>query len=95
VNIRLSRRAFEDLDWFFMYYETRFPEGHKNAVQSYLRTLRLLRENPLAGLPVPGRRLRSFPILKTPFNIVYHANKNEIIISRVRDMRSRNAALIT
>jgi plasmid stabilization system protein ParE len=87
VKIRFLASSSEEIDWFLLYYHRVFPEGQKNAKDNYRKTLQLLKETPLAGQPIPNSTLRIFPILRTPFAIVYRPTHTEILIAHVLDMR--------
>ena len=88
MKIRFLKQAWRDINWVVTYYEQFFPEGSANFQESFKKTIGLLRENPMAGPKRKNRNLRTIPILKTPFRIVYKLAATEIQIARILDMRS-------
>lgn len=89
MKIRFLRSAWQDLNWVLAYYQEFFPQGTENAKESLAKTLRLVRENPQAGEKLKNRNLRTFPVLRTPFRIVYKVTATEIQVARIMDMRSK------
>ena len=88
MRIRFLKQAWKDINWVDTYYEQFFPQGPANFRESFEKTISLLRENPMAGPKRKNRNLRTFPILKTPFRVVYKLTPTEIQIARIMDMRS-------
>jgi plasmid stabilization system protein ParE len=89
VKIVYARQALADMGWFRQYYATVFPEGRGRARDALLRTEALVTENPRAGHPTePGAETREFPILRTPFSLIYRLKDDRIEILRVLDLRS-------
>jgi plasmid stabilization system protein ParE len=89
VRVVYARRALEDMGWFRRYYATAFPEGRDRARDSLLRTEALVAENPLIGQPTgPGAETREFPVLRTPFALLYRLKEDRIEILRVLDRRA-------
>ena len=77
------------MGWFRQYYAAVFPAGKGNARDSLLRTEALLAENPRIGQPAyPGAETREFPILRTPFVLLYRLKDDRIEILRVLDLRA-------
>jgi plasmid stabilization system protein ParE len=77
--------AFPDIVWMRHYYRGIFPQGAKRAREQLFAVERLIMDNPEIGRRVPGGR--EFPILRTPFSIVYRLRGDTIEIARVWDSR--------
>ncbi len=78
-----------DFRWFKHYYMSVFPEGWAKADNQFLSLIRTLKANPHIGQPsdiVEGTRV--FPILKTPFSLVYRVKEDRIEVLRLIDNRS-------
>jgi hypothetical protein len=75
--------------WWRRYYKSVFPEGKATAFRQFERTVMLLSENPLAGRAVEVFKLRQFPILNTPFSLIYRIRGDRLEIVRVWDMRQK------
>lgn len=80
--------AKRDLRWFTDYYSKTFPEGRKNAVRSLTVAIELLLANPFAGSVMEGKQVRQFPVLRTPFLLIYSTEGDSIHIIRVWDARA-------
>jgi len=89
VKLVYAAKALEDMGWFRRYYSTVFPEGKGNARDSLLRTEALLAESPFIGHPTTeGSEAREFPVLRTPFVLLYRLKADRIEILRVLDLRA-------
>lgn len=88
MRIVLLASARRDLEWFKSYYEAVFPQGARRAADRYLRTIRMLRDNPNVGHPMEGGQLRALTVLRTPFILMYRIADDQIEIVRVKDGRS-------
>lgn len=89
MKVVYSEKALQDMGWFRRYYATIFPEGKGNARDSLLRTEALIAENPYLGHPTdPGSEAREFPILRTPFILLYRVRPDRIEILRLLDLRA-------
>jgi plasmid stabilization system protein ParE len=80
--------AKRDLRWFAAYCSKAFPEGRKNAERSLRRAIELILANPFAGNPLEGMQAWQFPILRTPFVLIYSEESDSIDIIRVWDARA-------
>ena len=87
MKIVVLAEAQQDIKWWRFYYRRVFPEGKNKASKHFDRCIRLLSENPYAGKAIEGTRLRQFPILRTPFILVYRIDSDELKIARVWDTR--------
>ena len=88
MKIVYARQALVDMGWFRQYYATVFPEGEGRARDALLRTEALVAENPRAGHRTePGAETREFPILRTPFSLLYRLKDDRVEILRVIDLR--------
>jgi hypothetical protein len=77
------------MGWFRRYYATAFPEGKGCARESLLRIEALIAENPLVCQPTePGAGTREFPVLRTPFSLLYRLKGDRIEILRILDLRA-------
>lgn len=82
------QQALVDMGWFRRYYALVFPARKGPARDSLLRTEALIAENPLIGQPTePGASTREFPILRTPFTVLYRLKDDRIEILRILDGR--------
>jgi plasmid stabilization system protein ParE len=89
VKVVYAEKALQDMGWFRRYYSTVFPEGKGRARESLLRTEALIAENPSIGHPVEhGSEAREFPLLRTPFVIIFRVKSDRIEILRVLDLRA-------
>jgi toxin ParE1/3/4 len=89
MKILYSENALKDMGWFRRYYSKVFPEGKGSARASLLRTEALIAENPFVGHPTAqGAETREFPVLRTPFSMLYRVKANRIEILRVLDHRA-------
>jgi plasmid stabilization system protein ParE len=89
LKIVYSEAALNDMGWFRRYYSSVFPEGKGKARDSLLRTEALIAENPFAGHPATqGFEAREFPVLRTPFSLLYRVKGDRIEILRVLDLRA-------
>lgn len=88
MKIVYAEAALTDMGWFRHYYSSVFPEGKGKARDNLLRTEALIAENPFVGHPAAqGPELREFPILRTPFSLLYRVKADRIEILRVLDLR--------
>lgn len=89
MKVVYAERALRDMGWFRDYYAAVFPAGKGNARASLLRTEALIAENPHVGqTTAPGAGTREFPILRTPFVLLYRLKEDRIEILRVWDTRA-------
>jgi plasmid stabilization system protein ParE len=89
MRVVYARQALLDMGWFRRYYMSVFPEGRGSARDSLLRTEALVAENPLIGHPTePGADTREFPVLRTPFVLLYRVRADRVEILRVLDGRA-------
>jgi plasmid stabilization system protein ParE len=89
VKIVYAERALQDMGWFRTYCRAVFPAGKGSARESLLRTEALLAEAPHVGHPTgPGAETREFPVLRTPFVLLYRVREDRIEILRVLDLRA-------
>ena len=81
--------ALADLRWFHRYYTQRFPAERDNASRRLRAVLALLGDHPRIGRAVDGEAgLRSYPVPRTPFTVLYRARSDRLEILRVYDQRS-------
>jgi plasmid stabilization system protein ParE len=83
----------DDTLWFRRYYRQIFPSGAVAARDSLKRTLALIADNPMVGQPTHRSGNRKFPVLRTPFSVVYRISDDRIEVLRLLDQR--NAATVT
>jgi plasmid stabilization system protein ParE len=89
LDVVYAPKALEDMGWFRQYYSSAFPEGKGNARDSLLRSEALVAGNPFIGHPTSaGSEMREFPVLRTPFVLLYRVKAERIEILRVLDMRA-------
>ncbi|MEL7133473.1 MAG: type II toxin-antitoxin system RelE/ParE family toxin [Pseudomonadota bacterium] len=94
MKIVFLEATVDDLMWFRRYYRAVFPEGAENAKLRLTNLLTLLAANPYMGQAVPDfQNVRKVPIPKTPFALIYRVSASQIEVLRVRDGRSREAAI--
>jgi toxin ParE1/3/4 len=77
----------DDTVWFRRYYTRVFPDGAMSARDSLKRTLALITENPLVGQQLQRADNRTFPVLRTPFVVVYRVADDQIEVLRLQDQR--------
>ena len=88
MKLVYARQALADMGWFRQYYGAVFPEGRGRARDALLRTESLVAENLFVGHPTGSDSgTREFPILRTPFNLIYRVKDDRIEILRVLDLR--------
>lgn len=78
-----------DLRWFKQYYTNVFPQGKHKADSQFLAIQKVLKTTPLVGhasLTIEG--VREFPILRTPFSLIYRLKQDRIELLRIIDKRS-------
>lgn len=86
IYLALAKR---DLRWFKSYYMQVFPQGREVADSQFLRSQKILKENPYIGHPserVDGAR--EYYIPRTPFTFVYRVKDETIEVLRLLDGRS-------
>jgi plasmid stabilization system protein ParE len=88
MKLAFREHAKRDLRWFAAYYSKRFPEGRKNAERSLTVAIELILANPFAGNVIEGKPARQFPVLRTPFMLIYAIEGDSIDIIRVWDARA-------
>jgi toxin ParE1/3/4 len=88
MKLVFREHAKRDLRWFAAYYSKRFPEGRKNAERSFRAAIELVLANPYAGTVMEGKPARQFPVLRTPFMLIYSIEDDSIDIIRVWDARA-------
>ena len=93
MKLIFREHAKRDLRWFASYYSRTFPEGRKNAERSLTLAIELLLTNSYAGNVVEGKPARKFPVLRTPFMLIYSIESDSIHIIRVWDARADPARL--
>ena len=87
MKVIFLRSALPDLVWMRRYYSTVFPQGAVQAQSQFKATRKLIAENPGIGHAGLAGEDLEFPILRTPFSIVYRDRPGQIEILRVRDQR--------
>jgi len=87
MKVIYLRSALPDLAWMRRYYSTVFPQGAKRAQSQLNVTKKLIAERPETGHVAVVADLLEFPVLKTPFSIVYRVRPDRIEILRIRDQR--------
>jgi plasmid stabilization system protein ParE len=87
MKVIYLRSALPDLVWMRRYYSRVFPQGAKQAQYQLNATKRLISEHPEIGHLAIVEGLLEFPVLKTPFTIVYRIRPSRIEILRIRDQR--------
>jgi plasmid stabilization system protein ParE len=90
LKLVILRSAVQDLRWFNIYYEERFPEGMANAATQFEKCTKLLCELPGMGIPAGAHPRRRFSIPKTPFTLIYRPNEDRLEIVRVLDQRKED-----
>ena len=91
MQIVYTEHALQDMLWFRQYYAKVFPEGRGTARASLLRTEALIVENPRIGhLTAQRAETREFPILRTPFAMLYRVRAGRIEILRLIDHRAQS-----
>ena len=88
MKLIFREHAKRDLRWFATYYSKMFPDGRKNAERSLTLAIELLLANPPAGNVVEGKPGQQFPVLRTPFVLIYSIEGDSIHIIRVWDARA-------
>lgn len=83
--------AFPDIAWMRRYYRDIFPQGAKKVREQIYAVERLILENPNIGRRIAGGR--EFPIVRTPFVMVYRVRGDTIEVVRVWDARRDPEAL--
>ena len=78
--------TYDDLEWFYEYYSSVFPQGSNNALKQFDLINELLSLNPLLGV-VSEEGLRKLTIPKTPFSYYYRVTNTNIEVLRVWDDR--------
>ena len=78
--------SYDDLEWFYEYYSSVFPQGANSALKQFDLINELLSLNPLLGA-VDEEGLRKLTIPKTPFSYYYRVIDIQIEILRVWDDR--------
>ena len=78
--------TYDDLEWFYEYYGSVFPQGSNIALKQFDLINELLSLNPLLGT-VDEEGLRKLTIPKTPFSYYYRVTDIQIEILRVWDDR--------
>ena len=94
MKLAFRTQAKRDLRWFSLYYAERFPEGRKQAEQSFRDTIKLVLGNPHAGKRLDGVDARKLPVSRTPFVLVYTVAGDTVDVIRVWDARSDPRELI-
>ena len=78
-----------DLVWMRRYYRSVFPQGSVLAQQQFIKTKNLIKTNPYIGEAIPEfEGAREFPVIRTPFSIIYRIHEGRIEVLRVVDNRS-------
>jgi plasmid stabilization system protein ParE len=93
MRVVYLRSALPDLVWMRRYYATVFPQGARHASSQFIATKKLISENPAIGHPGLASGTLEFPVLKTPFTIVYRIRSARIEILRIRDQRRNPESL--
>ena len=89
MKLVFLKSSAADLTWMRRYYRNVFSASSTAAKGQYKKTTQLIRENPYIGEPSEGfENTREFPILRTPFSIVYRIQKDRIEVLRIIDNRS-------
>ena len=89
MKIIYLQAALQDMVWFRKYYASVFPAGKRSARRVLLQTEGLIADNPLIGQATsPDSHTREFPLLHTPFNMLYRVTPDHIEILRIFDNRA-------
>ena len=80
-----------DVVWMRRYYSSVFPQGERRARQQLKAIELLIMENPNIGKQ--SGDAREFPIVRTPFSIIYRVNGDVIEIVRIWDQRRSRIGL--
>lgn len=81
MKSRLTSASESEFSDGAAYYESEASNGTQ-FIQAVLNALRLLESFPFIGRPL-GNRVRSYPIHKFPYSIIYHVTENEIVVISV------------
>lgn len=87
MKVVILRSALTDVLWMRRYYSQIFPEGARRAEAQLNGAKRLLSEQPYAGHSRAEDGTLEFPILKTPFSLIYRVGEDKVEILRIRDQR--------
>jgi plasmid stabilization system protein ParE len=80
--------ALQDLVWMRHYYRDVFPEGARRAREKIRSVERLLLDNPEIGHVAGEGGVREFPILRTPFSVIYRSRPGRLEVLRLWDNRA-------
>ncbi len=83
MKIVYLSKTYEDLEWFYFYYEKVFFAGKNNAQKSFYSIEEILEKNPNIGVEI-NKGLRKLKIPKTPFSLIYRLNSKENVIEVLR-----------
>lgn len=95
MNIIYLKSAFDDLKWFFYYYENVFVAGREKAQKKFYSTEALIIQNPYIGHPTQKEEVREFSIPQIPFSFIYRIVEDRIEVLRVWDERQDRMNLDT
>jgi plasmid stabilization system protein ParE len=88
MKIVYLKSAAEDVAWFRYYYRSVFPAGSNNARASIRSLQKLLAANPYVGHTSEAHKgALEFPIMKTPFSLIYRVTRTQIEVLRLWDTR--------
>jgi plasmid stabilization system protein ParE len=94
MKLTFRHTALNDLRWFQVYYGEVFPEGRRRAERRYAASVKAIRVNPHIGRKLQNLGAREFPILGTPFLIIYRIGQTEIEVLHIWDGRSDRSRLV-
>ncbi len=91
VRVRFAARAGRSLrsqdDWL----RARNPDAADTLLSEIERALALLRDNPLMGPKVPGRRFARYLITRRfRYRVIYRAERDEVVILDILHPRQRS-----
>lgn len=83
--------ALPDIVWMRHYYSVIFPQGRRRALAQIEVVEQLILANP--GIGKAFGNAREFPIMRTPFSMIYRHKSGVIEIVRIWDQRRDPADL--
>jgi plasmid stabilization system protein ParE len=92
MRVRLSLRAFLQLQQILRYTAQESPAGAASISARTTELLALLAENPNFGRKIPRRKQRRLVLREHPYLIYYEVESGEIVITRIRHAARRRAA---
>ncbi len=89
MKLVFLKSAASDLSWMRRYYRSVFPQGSLRAKRQYTKTIALIKTNPHIGEPIEEFiDAHEYPILSTPFSMIYRIREDRIEVLRIIDNRS-------